>query len=102
MKYQKLVRDNIPFILEQKNLHPQYHTASDDEYRLKLKEKLEEEVKEYLTDEAVEELADVLEVVRALAELHSVSFEDIERKRIHKAKERGEFAKRIILEETDG
>ena len=46
----------------------------------------------------MEELADLLEVMHAVALARGSSMEEIERIRIQKAEKRGGFAKRILLE----
>lgn len=100
MKYDKLVRDKIPEIIRDNGDKPIIHQAGDKEYEDKLKQKLEEEVKEFLDSEAKEELADILEVIRALSQAKGLDFESIEKIREEKAGERGSFADKIILEET--
>ncbi|MFJ3311112.1 nucleoside triphosphate pyrophosphohydrolase, partial [Streptomyces sp. NPDC086549] len=65
----KLVRDGIPQIIREGGAEPVVYTAGPEEYRGRLRDKLGEEVAEFLTaDEAAApgELADVLEAVRAL------------------------------------
>ncbi|MBI3588998.1 MAG: nucleoside triphosphate pyrophosphohydrolase [Candidatus Liptonbacteria bacterium] len=100
MKYDKLVRNRIPDIIRAKGGQPKTHTASETEYAAKLTEKLREEVEEFLRDRNPEELADILEVVKALAETQGRKLEDIERMRVEKEEERGGFDERIILEES--
>lgn len=100
MRYGKLVRDRIPEIIKSKNKEPVTRVMNKDEYFLRLKEKLIEEVDEFLTNQEVEELADILEVVYALGEEKGFSGEEIDRKRSIKAKERGGFKERIFLEEV--
>ena len=70
------------------------------EYWLKLKEKLNEEVKEFFDDESIEEFADVLEVLDAIAEFKKFKKSKVTAVKNKKAKQRGKFKKRIILEET--
>ncbi len=104
MQYNKLVRDNIPEIIKKKGGVTRTHIAADAEYLAKLKEKLSEEVKEFLeaTDaaHAAEELADILEVIYALGETKNASRERLESLRRKKSCERGAFKQKIILEES--
>ena len=100
MQYNKLVRDKIPEIIKSNGDVPVTHIASDNEYKNKLREKLQEEVKEYLESSKTEELADILEVISALADTHQVSFEEIQKSQKDKHEKRGGFKEKIILEET--
>lgn len=97
-KYDKLVRDRIPEIIEAKGNSCTVSVLSEAEYRDKLSEKLVEEAKEFLESRSEEEMADVLEVFLALAKAYG--FKDIEDIRIRKAEERGGFEKRLLLKET--
>lgn len=101
MEHNKLVRDKIPEIIKSKGVVPKVHTASEEEYREKLREKLLEEVQEYLEEPSTEELGDILEVVYALSLLDGVSREELEKVREKKALERGGFEQKIILERTN-
>lgn len=98
MRYNKLVRDKIKEIIEKEGKIPVIHIAHEQEYSQRLKEKLMEEVQEFLSAPTDEELADILEVVYALAELGGLSPAQLEKKRQEKAKGRGTFSKRIILD----
>lgn len=98
--YNKLVRDNIPEIIESKGEKAVTHIATETEYWEKLKEKLTEEVKEFSEAESIEELADVLEVLDAIIAYKKFTPEDIEKIKSEKAQKRGKFDKRIILEES--
>lgn len=100
MKYDKLVRDKIPEIIRSKGETPVVHIADTKEYLAKLKIKLTEEVTEFLRDENVEELADILEVVYALGGRLGTSATRLEALRKKKADERGGFEQGIVLEET--
>lgn len=100
MKYNKLVRDNIPEIIKAKGEMPVMHIADDAEYWQKLKEKLQEEVDEFLKDESIGEIADILEVLEAIGDYKDFDKRKVEETKEKKANERGKFAKRIILEEA--
>ena len=100
MRYNKLIRDKIPEIIKSKGAVPITHVASDEEYQQKLKAKLQEEVNEFLEDSDEEELADILEVIYALCDLYKIDKEKLEQLRKDKAKKRGGFKNRIILDET--
>ncbi|MBB5432855.1 nucleoside triphosphate pyrophosphohydrolase [Nocardiopsis composta] len=95
----KLVRDRIPEIITADGLDPVITVAGQDEYERELRRKLTEEVSEYRSAgpaEAVEELADVLEVVYALARVHGADAAELDRVRRAKAEERGAFDRRLI------
>lgn len=100
MQYDKLVRDKIPEIIRDNGDKPITHQAEDKEYEDKLKEKLEEEVNEFIQSEEKEELADILEVIRALCDSKNFSWQELEKVRREKAAERGALEDKIILEET--
>ena len=101
MKYNKLVRDRIPEIIRQRGDVPVTHIADDAEYWKKLKEKLREEVEEFSKDGSEEELADILEVIYAICDFRKIDREKLELARKRKAKERGGFKSKIILDETN-
>ncbi len=102
MKYNKLIRDRIPEILENKGVNFSSHIADDTEYWKKLKLKIVEEATEFAKDDnAKEELADILEVMHAILDHKNITFESIEEIRLKKKRDRGGFAKKIILDEAD-
>jgi predicted house-cleaning noncanonical NTP pyrophosphatase (MazG superfamily) len=93
----KLVRDKIPQIIRSEGLEPLICTASAGEYGTRLRDKLREEVEEFLaSDNDPEELADILEVLYALAEQTGTDRQQLEELRAAKAEERGGFSDRII------
>lgn len=100
MEYNKLVRDKIPDIIKNKGKVPIIHIASDEEYWKKLKEKLQEEVDEFMKDSNEEELADIFEVVYAICDYKKIDKKELELLRKKKTEERGGFKNKIILDET--
>lgn len=95
----KLVRDKIPQIIRENGDIPVTYTASPEEYRAMLRAKLIEETQEFLNageETAPEELADILEVVRALAIDLRIGINQLEKIRKDKATKRGSFFARII------
>ena len=69
-------------------------------YKQELNKKLQEEVNEYLEEENIEEMVDILEVIRAILDHYNVTYEEIEEKRVKKAKKRGAFKEKIFLEKV--
>ena len=100
-KYNKLVRDRIPEIIENSGKTAHTHLLSDEEYIAELDRKLGEEFAEYQADKNIEELADMLEVIYAIAKARGASVEELERVRKEKAEKNGAFEKKIFLEEVD-
>jgi predicted house-cleaning noncanonical NTP pyrophosphatase (MazG superfamily) len=87
----------IPEIIRSKGLEPVIYTASTEEYATRLRDKLREEVEEFIASgNDPEELADILEVLYALAEQAGTDLRQVEKLRAAKAEERGGFDDRII------
>ena len=99
-KYNKLVRDKIPEIIRKRGDTPVTHVAGEKEYWQKLLEKLGEEVAEFAKDSNIEEFADILEVLDAVAEHKGFDKKTVQEVQRKKADERGGFKKRIILDEA--
>lgn len=97
MKYRKLVRDKIPQIIEAQGEKPVIRILNDREYICCLEKKLDEEVAEFHSDKNAEELADILEVVYALAENMGCSRQKLMEIYQRKHEARGGFAERIFL-----
>lgn len=100
MIHNKLVRDRIPEIIEASGRKCEWEVLSDEAYLARLDEKLREELAEYLEDKSMEELADLLEVLMAVAEMRG-SFAQVEAIRLEKKARRGGFEKRILLKSAD-
>ena len=98
--YNKLVRDRIPAIIEKDGKICTTEILSDEEYLKMLDAKLDEELAEYHKDQNVEELADLLEVIYAVAGARGYSIAELEQVRLEKAEQRGAFKEKIILKEV--
>ena len=99
-KYNKLVRDRIPEIIEAGGSTCGTEILSDEEYLKMIDAKLDEELAEYHQDQNLEELADLTEVIHAAAIARGYTLEDLERVRAEKAAKRGGFEKKILLKEV--
>lgn len=78
--YNKLVRDNIPNIIKSKGETPVTRILSEDEYKNELEKKLYEEYKEVIEasgSDRIEELADMLEIINALAKIESKTLDNV-------------------------
>ena len=100
MKYNKLVRDRIPEIIEASGKTCVTEILSDEAYLRLVDAKLDEELAEYHSDQTIEELADLLEVIYAAAMARGYTLEQLESVRAAKAEKRGAFANKILLKEV--
>lgn len=104
IKYNKLVRDNIPDIITASGKECDYDILDDRDYVVKLKEKLIEEAREVVTavdtDEIIRELADVLEIVDAIESHYSIDHSEVIKIKEQKGIKNGKYEKKIILFET--
>lgn len=107
-RVQKLIRDRLPEIMRAQGLAVFDRGLEEAEFVAALGEKLVEEAHEARRagpGEVAGELADVLEVVHALALVHGLSFQDVEAARLAKRAERGGFDARVYnaaVEAADG
>lgn len=98
--YNKLVRDRIPEIITASGGSCTIRILPDDKYLKMLDAKLDEELAEYHENPNIEELADLLEVIRAAVVARGYTVEELESVRAGKAKKRGAFEQKILLIET--
>jgi len=98
--YNKLVRDKIPEIIKKDGKVPIVKIADDEEFELKLIEKLKEEIEEYEKDKNPEELADILEIIDSVIKLNKINKKDLIKIRNKKSKEKGSFDNKVILKEV--
>ncbi|WP_394234463.1 phosphoribosyl-ATP pyrophosphohydrolase [Niallia oryzisoli] len=103
--HNKLVRDRIPEIIEKSGKMYRSRVLDDEEFITELRKKAFEELQEYMTtssnDEAAEELADILEVIHALADYHGLTIGAVEQVRKRKYEIRGGFKERVFLMEIE-
>ena len=95
--YNKLVRDNIPAIIEATGAVCETEILSDTDYLRLLDAKLDEELAEYHQDQNIEELADLLEVIYACAKARGYTVAELEAVRAEKAAKRGGFDRKVLL-----
>ena len=103
-RYDKLIRDRIPEIMEASGVRYEARTLSDDEYPEALRAKLVEEADEAARAsraDLVKEIADLFEVIHALAEHEGIDLRDVENVRRARAEDRGAFGKRWFLAWTE-
>lgn len=101
--YNKLVRDKIPEIIISKGEKPITKILNIKDFKLELEKKLKEECQEVIDatgKERIEELADVLEILCALAKLENSNLEEVICIADHKAEKRGAFDKKIFLQKV--
>lgn len=99
--FNKLVRDKIPEIIEANGESAEIEILDDQRFLQELHEKLFEEANEFVEEDSVEELADLMEVIYAIARLRGIDLEEVEKVRKEKAQKRGAFEKKIFLKETN-
>ena len=89
--YNKLVRDKIPNIIKDKKETPVVRILDDKEYQ---------EVIEASGEDRVEELADMLEIIKALAKLENETLDNVIEIANKKVDKRGAFEEKIFLEKV--
>ena len=102
IKYNKLIRDRIPEIIESAGKSCETATLSDSDYKTYLYKKLTEELDEFLKDDTLEELADITEVIHAILNLKGSLPEELEKIRKEKHEQRGGFDKKLLLKRVIG
>ena len=100
IKYNKLVRDRIPEIIEASGKNCVAEILSDEDYLCMIDAKLDEELAEYHKDQNIEELADLIEVIYAATKARGYTLEQLETVRAEKAAKRGIFQKKLLLKKV--
>ncbi len=101
--YNKLVRDKIPEIIKSNGEEPITRVLTDEEYKIELEKKLNEEYQEVLSatgKDRIEELADMLEIIKYLAKMENATLNDIIAIANAKSSKRGAFNDKIFLEKV--
>lgn len=103
--YNKLVRDNIPNIIEKSGKTCKICVLDEESYKEALKQKLIEEANEVASSvtesDLISEIGDVLELIDALKKVYHLSDDEIEMRKGKKAQSNGRFDKRLMLEYVD-
>ena len=100
-KYDKIVRDRIPEVIEAAGQHAIYELVDREMALEGLKRKLSEELTVYLESGSLEDLADLLEVMLGVAYHSGVSWQELEAVRLAKRAERGGFERGVRLLEVN-
>lgn len=100
-EYEKLVRDKMPEIIREDGGEPEIKELSEEKKYWALRDKLIEEVDEYLDDSDPGELVDILEVVDSLREYHHLTCSELREMKDDKIERRGAFEEGYYLEAVD-
>jgi len=105
-KVDKLIRDKLPAMMRAQGLTVFSRHLDDAEFLVRLKDKLVEEAREAQAAgsraDLIDELADLREVMLALAHASGISDGEIEARRLAKHAERGGFADRVHNAAVEG
>lgn len=99
--YNKLVRDQVPGLIEASGKKAITRVADDKEYQTLLRQKLQEEVNEFLESGGTEELADIIEVIRALGHTNEIPLIELIEMAKKKRGERGGFDSKVVLVQVE-
>lgn len=100
--YNKLVRDMIPENMDSEpGRKSKYRILDDKEYLIELNKKVIEEANEFIEDNSIEELGDLMEVINAIMKLKDYKMEDVYKVMRAKEENKGAFNNRIFLEYVD-
>lgn len=97
----KLVRGKIIDILQADNVNVSWRKLeNNDEFKQALFNKLKEEVREFLENPSLEELADISEVLDALIPLYG-SIDEFQTIFNDKRNAKGDFSSRVFIDEIE-
>ena len=101
--YNKLVRNKIPDIIRSNGETPIVKILNDEDYKKELDKKLFEEYNEVINAsgyDRLEELADMIEVIKALAKIEGNTLNDVIKISYDKGEKRGGFENKVFLEKV--
>ena len=100
--YNKLVRDKIPENIDSEpGRKSNYRILEDNEYLIELNKKILEEANEFINENSIEELGDLMEVINAIMKLKGYKMEDVLKVMKIKSNKKGTFNNKIYLEYVD-
>lgn len=103
--FNKLVRDKIPEMLDKNRGETETEILNNEKYIECLYAKLKEECEEVITADSkenlAEELADLLEVMGAIAKTNNIDFAEVEKIKTIKKEKRGGFDCKIFLKSSN-
>ena len=100
--YNKLARDRIPENIDSEpGRKSKYRILDDTEYLKELNRKILEEANEFIEENSIEELGDLMEVINAIMKLKGCSMEEVNKVMKSKAEKKGAFDNKIFLEYVD-
>ena len=100
--YNKLVRDRIPENIDSETgRKSQYRILDDTEYLKELNRKILEEANEFIEENSIEELGDLMEVINAIMKLKGYSMKEVNKVMKSKAEKKGAFDNKIFIEYVD-
>lgn len=97
--YNKLVRDKIPEeINSMEGRKAKFRIMDENEYIKELNRKLLEESNEFVEENDIEELADVMEVMESIMKIKNIQWEEVKKIQTKKRDKKGSFDRKIYLE----
>ena len=97
--YNKLVRDKIPEeINSMEGRKAKFRIMDDNEYIKELNRKLLEESNEFVEENDIEELADVMEVMESIMKIKNIQWEEVKKIQTKKRDKKGSCDRKIYLE----
>ena len=100
--YNKLVRDKIPEDIDSElGRKCKYRILDNKEYLKELNRKVLEEANEFIEENSIEELGDLMEVINAIMKLKGYTIEEVNKVMKAKEEKKGSFNNKIFLEYVD-